>query len=261
MTLWPAFLWFSVQGDVVRLFELGDVLTLPVELIDTAEVAGWPPGIGVQTTVTIGADRDESSSWPSTLWATTATGLSVRTRLRKPVGSSFSARAALNVPIETTALLSFVTGTVRRIEMASVSSRAPDDPAKPAASDEPWMLSETPVAPVRFRHGLGRDRSEVTDRGILVHLDLFTPRCRCLEIAGLHDPEALRYARRHLTAIADDHEAETTHYVCPETGVPWIRHRWKRKRSPEEPPDASPYEPMILTRRALISPGGEQPAT
>jgi hypothetical protein len=226
---------------------LGDVLTLPVELIDTAEVVGWPPQVGVQTTVTVSADRDGASSWTTTPWATTATGLSVRTRLERPLGSSFAARAALNVPIETTALLSFVTGTVRRIELASVFSRAPGEPATPVVADEPWTLRETPVAPVRFRHGL--DRSEMTDRGILMHLELFTPRCRCREIAGLHDLEGLRYARRHLTAIAEDHTAETTHYVCPETGMSWIRRRTKRTRSPEQPPGTPLYEPMILTRQ------------
>jgi hypothetical protein len=235
----------------VRLFEMGDVLTLPVELIDTAEVVGWPPQIGVQTTVTMRADRDGASSWTGTPWATTSTGLSVRTRLKRPVGSRFSARAALNVPIETTALMSFVTGTVRRIEMASISPREPRDPAKPGKPDEPWTLCETPVAPVHFRHGFARDQSGITDQGILVHLELFTPHCRCGDVAGLHDPEALRYARRHLTAVAEDHEGETTDYVCPDTGVPWVRHRWKRTRSPEEPPGVPRYEPMILTRQPV----------
>jgi hypothetical protein len=249
LTLWPAFLWFAVQGDTVRLFELGDVLTVPAELIDTADVIGWPPQIGVQTTITISADRDGASAWTSTPWASTATGLSVRTRLKRPIGSRFSARAALNVPIQTTSLMSYVTGTVRRIEMASVvPPPAPGDPAEPGASDEPWTLTETPVAPVRFRLDPGQNRSEITDRGILVHLELFTPRCRCLDVAGLHDPEALGYARRHLTAVAEDHEAETTDYVCPETGLHWIRHRRTRTRSPEESAGARLHEPMILTR-------------
>jgi hypothetical protein len=101
---------------------------------------------------------------------------------------------------------------------------------------------------VRFRLDPGQNRSEITDRGILVHLELFTPRCRCLDVAGLHDPEALGYARRHLTAVAEDHEAETTDYVCPETGLHWIRHRRTRTRSPEESAGARLHEPMILTR-------------
>ena len=182
------------------------------------------------------------------VWASTASGLQVRTQLPGPLGTSFPARAALTVPVQTSALMSFVTGTVRRIEMASVPSPELGDPAEPVVSYEQWTLTETPVAPVRFRDPFGRNRSETWDQGILIHLKLFTPRCRCREIGGLQGGEAIMYAQRHLRATAEDREAEITHYVCPDTGAVWIWHRWKRKRYPGDPPGV-PHEPMILTQQ------------
>lgn len=242
LTLWPVYLWSVVQEDHVRLFELGDVVTLPVQLVDAAAEVGWPPQIGVPTTVTLTAGGNGHP------WAQTASGVSVRTQLPGPVGASFPVRAGLGVHIHTTALLSFVTGTVRRIEMASVASPELRDPAKPVVSYEQWTLTETPVAPVHFRDPFGPDPSETWDQGILVHLELLTPRCRCRDIVELQDPEAIRYAERHLRATAEDAKRETTDYICPDTGVTWIRHRWKRKRYPGDPPGV-PHEPMILTQQ------------
>jgi hypothetical protein len=237
------YVWSVVQEDHVQLFELGDVVTWPVMLVDAAAEVGWPPHIGVETPVTVTADSNGRRRW-----ATTASGLSVCTQLPESVGASLSVRAALSVPIQTTALLSFVTGTVRKIEMASVPSPEPADPAEPVVSYEQWTLTETPVAPVHFQHPFGRHRSESWDQGILAHLDLFTPRCRCPDIGGLQGHEAVRYAQRHLQATAEDIEAETTHYVCPDTGATWLWHRWKRKHYPGDPPGV-PHEPMILTRQ------------
>jgi hypothetical protein len=243
LTLWPVYLWSVVQQDDVRLFELGNFVTLPVMLVDAAAEAGWPPHIGVETTATVTNDGSRRRRW-----ATTASGLSVCTQLPGSVGARFTVRAALTVPIQTSALGSFVTGTVRRIEMASVSSPERGDPAEPVVSHEQWTLTETPVSPVRFRDPFGRHPSETWDQGILVHLDLFTPRCRCRDIGQLQGREAVSYAQRHLQATAEDIEAETTHYICPDTGAIWIWHRWKRKRYPGDPPGV-PHEPMILTRQ------------
>jgi hypothetical protein len=241
--LWPVYLWSAVQQDHVRLFELGDVLTLPVELVDAAAEVGWPAHVGVETAVTVTADANGQGRW-----VTTPAGLSVRTQLSVPVGSSFPVRAGLTVDFQTTALISFVTGTVRRIEMASVPSPKPGDPAEPVRLSERWTLTETPVAPVRFRYPLGSRRSKAWDQGILIHLELFKPHCRCTEIGGLQARDALDYAQRHLRATAEDHRAGTIEYVCPDTGITWLWHRWKRKRYLSDLSGVA-YEPMILTQQ------------
>lgn len=64
------------------------------------------------------------------------------------------------------------------------------------------------------------------------------------------DPEGLKYARRHLREVADDVEAQTAHYVCPDTGTIWLWHRWKRKRAMEHV-DLKLWEPMLLTQQQI----------
>jgi hypothetical protein len=162
------YLWSAVQGDHVRLFELGDVVTLPIELVDAAAEPGWPAEVGIEMAVTVTVEETGR-------WATTPAGMSVRTRLAGPVGAAVPVRAGLEVELETSAMASFVTGTVRRIEMASISAPQPDEPAEPVRLSERWTLSETPVAPVRFREPFRRDGSEVWDQGMLIHLELFKP--------------------------------------------------------------------------------------
>jgi hypothetical protein len=242
LTLWPVFLESVVQEDHVRLFEVGDVVTWPVMLVDAAADRGWPARVGVETTVTVTVDGSGRRKW-----ARTASGLSVRTQLPGSMGASFSARAALASEIQTSALMSFVTGTVRKIELASVPAPDLGDAGMLLFSDEQWTLTETPVAPVTFRHPL-RHEFETWDEGILVHLDVFTPRCRCRDIGWLRGDEAARYAQRHLQATDEDREAETAHYVCPDTGTIWLWHRWTRKRYAEHP-NLKLSEPMLLTRQ------------
>ena len=205
-------MWSAIQEERVRLFELGDVVTWPVQLVDAGSDDGWPEHIGVETTVIV-------ESTGRGRWAATESGLRVRTQLSGPAAAGVATRAALTVvafPMSAWGL-SYVTGTVRRIELASVASPELGDPAQPVISDERWTLIGTPVAPVRFRDPFGGRRSEIWDQGIVVHLELFTPRCRCRDIGGLMPPEADRYAQRHLQVIAHDREAETVHFV-PEHG-------------------------------------------
>ena len=83
---------------------------------------------------------------------------------------------------------------------------------------------------------------------IVIYLEVLTPRCRCHEVGELIDREALRYAQRHLREVTDDIEADTTHYVCPDTGIVWLWHRWKRKRAMEHR-DRKLWEPMLLTQQ------------
>jgi hypothetical protein len=59
LTLWPVFLESVVQEDSVRLFELDDVVTLPVVLVDVEKAGGWPEHLGVQTSVTV----NEQAGW------------------------------------------------------------------------------------------------------------------------------------------------------------------------------------------------------
>lgn len=155
LTLWPVYLCSGVQGDHVRLFELGDVVTLPVMLVDAAAEVGWLADVGVETAVTVSADGSGRRRW-----ATTPAGLSVRAQLSPAGGTSIPIRAGLTVEFQTSALMSFVTGTVRRIEMASVASPELDDPGESVQSCERWTLTETPVSPVRFRDPFGPRRSE-----------------------------------------------------------------------------------------------------
>jgi hypothetical protein len=239
LTLWPVFLGSVVQQDSVRLFELDDVVTLPVVLVDVDQAQGWPAHLGVRTSVTL-SEQDR--------WVTTADGLSCQTDLTGPIEESLTIRAALDVPVMTIGPFSFVTGTVRRIELASVAWPEVVDPVGPVTSTDRWTLTETPVAPVSFRRG--RDPLNIWDQGIVVHLELLTPRCRCRELGVLMDREGLRYARRHLREVAHDIEADTASYVCPDTGAVWLRHRWKRKRYMEAM-DLKLWEPMLLTKQQL----------
>jgi hypothetical protein len=239
LTLWPVFLESVVQEDSVRLFELDDVVTLPAVLVDVDQARGWPADLGVRTSVTPSAqDR----------WVTTADGLSCHTDLTGPIDDSLVIRAALEVPMMTIGPFSFVTGTVRRIELASVAWPEVVDPVGPVTSTERWTLTETPVAPVSFRDG--RDPLNIWDRGIVMHLEVLTPRCRCRELGQLVEPVGLRYAQRHLREVADDIQADTTSYVCPDTGAVWLWHRWQRTRSMEHM-DLKLWEPMLLTRQQL----------
>jgi hypothetical protein len=239
LTLWPVFLESVVQEDSFRLFELDDVVTLPVVLVDVAKARGWPAHLGVQTTVT--PSKQDG-------WVTTADGLSCHAELPEPMEQGVAIRFGLDVPMMIIGPFSFVTGTVRRIELASVAWPEVVDPDGPVRSTEQWTLTETPVAPVSFRHG--RDPLNVWDRGMVVHLELLTPRCRCREFGEVTDPEGLRYARRHLREVAVDIDANTAHYVCPNTGAIWLWHRWKRKRAMEHM-DLKLSEPMLLTPQQL----------
>jgi hypothetical protein len=239
LTLWPVFLESVVQEDSVRLFELDDVVTLPVVLVDVAKARGWPAHLGVQTSVTP-AKQDG--------WVTTADGLCCQADRTARIEQGVAIRAGLDVPMMIIGPFSFVTGTVRRIELASVAWPEVVDPDGPVRSTEQWTLTETPVAPVSFRRG--RDPLNVWDRGMVVHLELLTPRCRCRELGKALDREGLRYARRHLREVAVDIEADTAHYVCPDTGAIWRWHRWKRKRAMEHM-DLTLWEPMRLTRQQL----------
>lgn len=69
---------------------------------------------------------------------------------------------------------SFVTGTVRRIDLVSVVWPEVVDPPEPVTSSVRWTLTETPVAPVSFRHS--RDRRNISDQGMIVHLELLSHR-------------------------------------------------------------------------------------
>ncbi len=241
MTPWPVYLWSVVQEDSVRVFERGDVVTLPVELVDAAAEPGWPGHLGVSTTVRLTTD-DRGRRWAN------APDLSALTRLTGPTGPDLPIRAALAVKIQTTSLMSFVTGTVRRIEMASVPAPELGDPATPVRSSERWELTETPVAPVRFRHPFGPRRSETWDHGMLIHLDVFTPRCRCRDVSGLQGPEAIHYAQRHLRATAVDIEAGITRYRCLETDITWISQPWKPRGEPGHLPGVR-HGPSVLTQQ------------
>jgi hypothetical protein len=239
LSLWPVFLEWLVQEDSVRLFELDDVVTLPVNLVDVDTVEHWPEHLGVQTSVTF-SEVDG--------WVTASDGLSCRSNLTGPTGESLAVRAALEVPMMTVGPFSFVTGTVRRIELASLAWPEVVDPVGPVTSTERWTLTQTPVVPVSFRHG--RDPLNVWDCGVVVHLEVLMPRCRCRELGGLRDGEGLQYARRHLREVAVDIEAGTARYICPDTGTMWLRHRWKRRRSMEHI-DLKLREPMVLSQQQL----------
>ena len=155
-------------------------------------------------------------------------------------------RAALDVPMMAIGPFSFVTGTVRGIELASVITNGAAESTGSVTATERWTLTETPVAPVSFRRG--RDPLDLADVGVVVHLELLTPRCRCRELGQLMPPEGLHYARRHLREVATNTGAETTNYVCPDTGAVWLWHRWRRKRAMEHM-ELKLWEPMLLTKQ------------
>ncbi len=58
----------GMQGDDLKLFELGEVVTWPVGLVDAEAEGGWPKGGRVETTVTLlpgpGAERNLLRSAP-----------------------------------------------------------------------------------------------------------------------------------------------------------------------------------------------------
>ena len=117
------------EAPAAWLSELDDVVTLPVTLIDVAKAQGWPAHLGVQTSITLSkGDR----------WVTTADGVSCQTNLTGPIGKSIAIRAALDVPMMTVGPFSFVTGTVRRIELASVAWPEVVDPVGPVMLTEWW---------------------------------------------------------------------------------------------------------------------------
>ena len=120
-------MWSAIQEERVKLFELGDVVTWPVLLVDATAETGWPAHVGVETTVTVECSEPVS-------WAATASGLRVRTRLSGSAGASVPMRAALTVAAFLTRSygLSYVTGTVRRIELAS--SPIPGRATRPSRS-------------------------------------------------------------------------------------------------------------------------------
>jgi hypothetical protein len=78
----------------------------------------------------------------------------------------------------------------------------------------------------------------------------------------LQGREAVTYAQLHLKATAEEIEAQTTHYTCPDTGALWIWHPSKRKRDVGDPL-GEPHEPMILTRQRSdhASAVSDQPVT
>jgi hypothetical protein len=245
MTLWPVYLWAAMQEDAPMLFEVGDVVTWPVGLIDAgARDSGWPTGVPVRTMVALQPGPNPKRG----RWAVTP-AFSAYWRGEEPVGSEFEIGAGLladffHPPI------SYITGAVRRIEIASSRTRCPKDEDLAAGSPNgAWDLREVRVAPLTFDHNRGGEPGGCDEHGVLVHLEVIRPRCRCQEIKQISGDQAAAYARRHLHETDGDWVNLIVDYICPVTGFTWrldhprIASGWRPARLVRLGDDSPPMPP------------------
>lgn len=243
MSLWPVFVLNVMQEDALMLFELRDVVTWSVLLVDVDAEHGWPADVGVRTTVTFGETGRTGGRWAS------CPDVTVCTELEGEVGTRRSVRAGLVMDTLNPPWSTYVTGTVRRIELVSVAPVIEGASGSEApAHRRDWMLSEVSVAPVRFRDWAFGDRALPQDQGILVHLEVFSPQCRCEEIGGLTHGDAYRYIERHLLEVEHDHAAQTARYRCPDSGRLW-RSRYEPVRPDPGVPDHPDFPPRFVLQR------------
>jgi hypothetical protein len=217
--LWPVYLASEMQQDTPMLFELGDIVTWPVCIADiSGPDSGWPQDVAVETALTLQAGPYPH---PRGRLAVTAE-FSVAWRGSEPVGSTRHIAAGLVADFFNPPFLTNLTGSVRRIEITSSPYTQRESGARGVwYSDGTWNLENVSVAPLRFQHDHPGDPSARREHGLLVHLELMTPRCRCQEIKSIAGDQATAYARRHLQQTGADLASGVTDYVCPVTAVPW----------------------------------------
>jgi hypothetical protein len=208
-----------MQQDTPMLFELGDIVTWPVCIADiSAPDSGWPQDVAVETALTL-----QAGPYPHPRGRLALTPeFSVAWSGSEPVGSTLRIAAGLVADFFNPPFTTNLTGSVRRIEITSSPyewrEQGPRSAWYPAGT---WDLENVSVAPLRFEHDHRGDPSARREHGLLVHLELMTPRCRCQEIKGIGGEQATAYARRHLQQTGSRHSGGITDYVCPVTAVPW----------------------------------------
>ncbi len=217
--LWPVYLADVMQEDSPRLFEIGDIVTWPVRLIDTSMPgSGWPENVPVQTAVSLRAGPYPGGRGRLAL----TPEFSVCWRGDEPIGSEFQIEAGLIADFFNPPFTTYVTGTVRRIAITSSPYVWRDHGTRSAwYPGGPWDLQDVRVAPLSFDHNYAEGPSARREHGLLVHLELITPRCRCQEIRHIGGERAADYARRHLQETGHDHARGTVDYVCAATNLIW----------------------------------------
>ena len=216
--LWPVYLADAMQQDAPMLFEVGDVVTWPMRLVDTSGPdSGWPEGVAVTTPV-----RLEAGLYPGGRGRLAVTPeFSVCWSGDEPVGTELQLTAALVADFFNPPFTTHITGLVRQITIASCpykwSQRGRHGAWYP---DGTWDLQSVRVAPLGFVHDLEAPGAR-REHGLLIRLELMTPRCRCQEIKQISGERAWDYARRHLREVGGDRPRGTIDYVCPVTKLGW----------------------------------------
>jgi hypothetical protein len=217
MGLWPVYLPDVMQQDTPMLFELGDIVSWPVCLIDAgAPRSGWPDDASVSTVVSL-----QAGPYPSRRLAVTPE-FAVSWSGEEPLGSQLRIAAALEADFFNPPFRTYLTGVVCQIAIASSPSAfGQDDHGGRWIPDGVWDLRKVRVAPLAFEHDDRGEPSGRREHGLLVHLEVITPRCRCQEIKQIQGEQALSYARRHLYETGGQPAAGITDYLCRMTGSTW----------------------------------------